>query len=247
MSFNLCIIIPIYNHGEQIRATIDSLRTSLYLPIFIVDDGSDKATQAVLNMLVIDKPDITLLRLPSNKGKGFAVMLGFVKAYDAGFSHAIQVDADGQHDIKALPRLMQDAEVHPFALISGVPRYDNSIPKARLYGRYITHFWVWVETLSFDIKDSMCGFRVYPLVSTVALVKESSIGTYMDFDTDIIVRLYWRGVKIREHTVCVIYPDDGRSNFRPLKDNLLISWMHMRLVFGMLWRIPLLLKRKFRV
>lgn len=245
MSFKPCIIIPIYNHGEYIAATISSLLATSGIPIIIVDDGSDEATQAMLKTVTINNPQLSLIRLATNQGKGVAVLRGFVEAYKTGFSHAIQVDADGQHDAMALPELLYDAEAHPNALISGVPIYDDSIPRARLYGRYITHFWVWIETLSFDIKDSMCGFRVYPLASTVALTENCTIGSHMDFDTDIIVRLYWRGVKIREHPVHVIYPQNGRSNFRTLEDNLLISWMHTRLVFGMLWRIPLLLSRKF--
>ncbi len=246
MSFNPCIIIPIYNHGGQIHETIDSLRTSSNLPIFIIDDGSNEATKIALAALISNEPCIKLIRLPHNQGKGVAVIEGFISAYNAGFSHAIQIDADGQHDTKALPKLLSEAENHPTALISGIPNYDSSIPKARLYGRYITHFWVWIETLSFDIKDSMCGFRVYPLASTVALVKNCTIGTHMDFDTDIIVRLYWRGVKVREHPVSVTYPPNGQSNFRTLEDNLLISWMHTRLVLGMLWRAPILLARKFK-
>ncbi len=244
MLFNPCTIIPIYNHGEYIGATVDTLLETVDLTVFIVDDGSDKATQTALKKVVASHSQVTLIQLLTNQGKGTAMRRGFTEAYKKGFSHAIQVDADGQHDTKALPELLHDAELHPAALISGIPIYDDSIPKARLYGRYITHFWVWIETLSFDIRDSMCGFRVYPLTSTIALIESHSIGAHMDFDTDIIVRLYWRGVEVREHPVCVIYPKDGRSNFRAIEDNVLISWMHTRLVFGMFLRIPLLLARK---
>lgn len=137
--------------------------------------------------------------------------------------------------------MLAEAERYPDALISGQPLYDDSIPKSRLYGRYITHFWVWIETLSLSIRDSMCGFRVYPLAATLALCDRRAIGQRMDFDTEIMVRLYWQGTRSRFIPTRVTYPASGLSHFDALYDNLRISWMHTRLFFGMLPRIPRLL------
>jgi len=162
-------------------------------------------------------------------------------AQAAGHTPAVQVDADGQHDVRDIPRLLALAAAQPQALVTGVPIYDESVPRSRLYGRYVTHFWVWVHTLSFRIRDSMCGFRVYPLEASLAIWNAGGVGRRMDFDTDILVRLHWRGAAIVELPTHVTYPLDGVSHFDLLRDNLRISWMHTRLFFGMLRRLPRLL------
>lgn len=138
------------------------------------------------------------------------------------------------------------AERHPEALISGQPIYDDSIPRSRLYGRWITHVWVWIETLSLQLKDSMCGFRVYPVSPTLQLAARVSLGKRMDFDTEVMVRLYWQGNTSYFLPTRVTYPPDGLSHFDALKDNVRISLMHTRLFFGMLPRIPALLFRRRR-
>lgn len=241
-----CIVIPCYNHGGMMPGVLARL-ASFDLPVFIVDDGSETATQQQLERLARENERVTLVRLARNQGKGAAVVKGFETAAVAGYTHALQVDADGQHQIEDIPRLLDDARAHPESLISGRPRYDASVPKSRLYGRYITHFWVWVETLSLSIKDSMCGFRVYPLAATLALTSQRKIGQRMDFDTEIMVRLYWQGTASRFIDTRVTYPDNGISHFDALRDNLRISLMHTRLFFGMLPRIPSLLFRRRRI
>jgi predicted LPLAT superfamily acyltransferase len=210
------------------------------LPVIIVDDGSDAATKQELAQLT----GVTLIHSETNRGKGEAVITGLKAASQAGFSHAIQLDADGQHCIEDVPRFLDEARKHPDCLISGMPEYDDSVPKSRLYGRYVTHVWVWIETLSLSLKDSMCGFRVYPLAATLAVIAKHSPGKRMDFDTEIMVRLYWAGTNSHFLRTRVIYPVDGLSHFDALRDNLRISWMHTRLFFGMLPRIPALLSRR---
>lgn len=241
-----CLLIPIYNHKDSIRATL--LRLVPYtLTIFIINDGSDAATRIVLEALAQEHALVRLSRLPINAGKGAAVMHGMRQAYQAGFSHALQIDADGQHDAADVPRFLARGAAHPTAVICGQPIYDASAPKGRRYGRYITHFWVWVETLSFAIGDSLCGFRLYRLASTCALIDSGPRGfipTRMDFDTAIAVRLAWRGLRFENLPTRVIYPSDGISHFDMLRDNLRITKLHTRLVCGMLLRLLLLLWRK---
>ncbi|MGH6629717.1 MAG: glycosyltransferase family 2 protein, partial [Burkholderiales bacterium] len=123
---------------------------------------------------------------------------------------------------------------------------DHTVPRSRLYGRYLTHVWVWINTLSLQIKDSMCGLRAYPLAATCAIWRKTSIGQRMDFDVEIIVRLKWEGVQVVSTPVRVHYPADGVSHFDLLMDNVRISWMHARLFFGMLVRLPWLLDRRLR-
>lgn len=236
--FSPCVVIPCYNHGATMASVLARL-APFALPIIVVDDGSDAATQRQLAQLQAEK--LHMLRLSTNQGKGAAVIAGLREAKRQGYTHALQLDADGQHAVEDVPLMLTEARRYPHQLISGRPRYDDSVPKARLYGRYITHFWVWVETLSLSIKDSMCGFRVYPLAPTLALCDQRAIGQRMDFDTEIMVRLYWQGTPSRFLATRVIYPEAGLSHFDALRDNLRISWMHTRLFFGMLPRIPGLL------
>ena len=210
-AFSPCAVIPIYNHKDTIAATARALRAH-GLPVLVVDDGSDAPTRAVLDALAADQT-IRLLRLPQNQGKGRALTAGFVAAHEAGYTHALQIDADGQHDVADVPRFLAEAKADPRAMVCGKPVYDDSVPRARLYGRYVTHFFVWVETLSLDIQDSMCGFRLYPLAPTRAEIARKPLPARMDFDTEIAVRLYWRGVPVRNLPTRVIYPESGLSHW----------------------------------
>jgi len=241
-----CIVIPNYNHVLVIDTLLASL-ASYNLPVIMVNDGSDKDNAAFMQTLSNKYRYLTLVNHQSNQGKGAAVHTGLKYAKSMGFTHAIQVDADGQHDIRDINKLVELSQAEPQVLISGCPIYNESVPKHRYYARYLTHVWVWIETLSFDIKDTMCGFRVYPLTETLnVLAKNENMAKYMSFDTEIIVRLYWDGVNTTFLPTKVNYPENGVSHFRLWEDNVAISWMHTRLVFGMLKRLPQLLLRKFR-
>ncbi|WP_413713767.1 glycosyltransferase family 2 protein [Serratia marcescens] len=242
LSYFPCVVIPCYNHGAMMSRVLSRLEP-LALPCIIVDDGSDATTRRELDALAEQYERVILVRLDVNAGKGVAVIRGLEAAACAGFTHAVQVDADGQHAIEDVPALLALSERYPEALISGLPIYDDSVPRARLYGRWVTHVWVWIETLSLQLKDSMCGFRVYPLVPTLRLAGRVSLGRRMDFDTEVMVRLYWQGNTSYFVPTRVTYPQDGVSHFDTLKDNVRISMMHTRLFFGMLPRIPSLLCR----
>ncbi len=238
------VVIPVYNHE---RAIPDVLQAVLQhgLHCVLVDDGSNSTCAAVLDQLAANHPrQVTLLRHGVNRGKGDAVMTGLRHLAQQGYSHGLQIDADGQHDTADISRFAALSAVHPHAVINGCPIYDASVPKGRLYARYLTHVWVWINTLSFDIRDSMCGFRIYPLAVVTALTATQKIGSRMDFDTEILVRLHWRGVQVINLPTRVRYPADGVSHFRVWFDNVLISRMHAVLFFGMLRRAPLLLTRK---
>lgn len=240
-----CAVVPVYNHEHAVGAVVAALRAH-GLPVLMVDDGSRAECAAVLDRLAAADAGVTLLRRAQNGGKGAAVSDGLCAALAAGYTHALQIDADGQHDTADVPRFLAAATATPDRAIIGCPVYDASVPKGRLYGRYATHVWVWINTLSFRIADSMCGFRVYPLDVVVPLLRRTRIGRRMDFDVEVLVRLDWAGLRICNLPTQVRYPEDGVSHFRPLADNLVISWMHTRLFFGMLPRLPRLLLRHFR-
>jgi glycosyltransferase involved in cell wall biosynthesis len=243
--FAPCALIPIYNHKGTIVRTVRALRAQ-NLPVLIVDDGSDAATRAVIDAIIDDADDIRLLRLPQNQGKGAALVAGLLAAREAGYTHALQIDADGQHDTSDATRFIDAARQHPLAMICGRAVYDDSVPKARLYGRYLTHVCVWIETLSLAIDDSMCGYRLYPLEETCAEIARAPLPARMDFDTEIAVRLVWRGVPVRNLPTRVIYPPDGLSHFHMLHDNVRMTAMHTRLLLGMLPRMPVLLWRRLK-
>ena len=235
-------VIPVYNHGGPVGGVVAALRAH-GLPVLLVDDASEPGCAAVLDGLAL-QPDVFLERLPANQGKGGAVMAGLRRAARLGWTHVLQIDADGQHDTRDVPNFVAAAAAEPARLICGCPVYDDSVPRVRLYGRYATHIWVWINTLGFEIRDSMCGFRVYPLAATLRCMERQFIGRRMDFDTEIAVRLVWSGMKVTNLPTRVRYPEDGVSHFRAWQDNLLISAMHTRLFFGMLLRAPALLWRK---
>ncbi|MEZ8289241.1 glycosyltransferase [Vibrio sp. 10N.237.312.B06] len=243
-NYKACFLIPCFNHGETMPAVVSSLH-HFELTIIIVDDGSELTTKQFLAPLV-ENSNVALVTLEQNQGKGGAVKAGIKRAQELGFSHAIQIDADGQHDLDALPALIEASQAKPQRLISGQPVYDDSVPKARLYGRYATHIWVWIETLSLSIKDSMCGFRAYPIDKAQTVLNKYDVGSRMDFDIEILVRLYWEGCDIDFIETRVIYPENGVSHFDALWDNVKISWMHTRLFFGMLPRAPKLIARHFK-
>lgn len=243
--FKPCILIPVYNHELPLPALVQRLE-AYGLACFLIDDGSADACAAVMRGLAERYPWVRHVRQERNGGKGSAVKLGLRLAAQEGHSHAVQIDADGQHDPDDLRKFLDLAERRPEAMIAGLPRFDASIPKSRYYGRYLTHVWVWINTLSFAIRDSMCGYRVYPLASCLELLRSTKLGDHMEFDTEILVRLYWQGIPILHIPTRVRYPQDGISHFRLREDNFLISRMHARLFFGMVWRLPALLGRHFR-
>ena len=175
-----------------------------------------------------------------------SLLTGARFAAEAGYTHALQIDADGQHQVSDIPRFLEQAAAHPQALIVGCPEYGKTVPSLRLYLRYLTHVWVWINTLSRQIKDSMCGFRVYPLPPMIALEQRQKLGERMNIDIEVLVRLYWAGLEIINVDTPVSYPSDGVSHFRVVLDNFLISRMHATLFFGMLLRLPLLIARHWR-
>ena len=242
--FRPLVVIPVYDHEHAVGAMVDGVRAAGQACL-LVDDGSGPACATVLRELA-QREGVHLLRLDENRGKGGAMLAGFAEAARLQASHVLQIDADGQHDASDIPRFLAAAAAAPAAVINGQPAYDASVPKGRLYGRYLTHVWVWINTLSFSIRDSMCGFRVYPLAPVLALAAEETIGRHMDFDPEILVRLSWRGVPVHNLSTPVRYPRDGVSHFDVWHDNVRISRMHARLFFGMLRRLPRLLWRKLR-
>ncbi|MBQ3966452.1 MAG: glycosyltransferase family 2 protein [Treponema sp.] len=241
------IIIPVYNHGKACVAVVEGLLQYSY-PIILVDDGNGEETKSYLRQIVTAHPEVTLVTLDKNSGKGAAFGAGIVKAHEMGITHALQIDADGQHDIERTPFFMQKAEQYPDAMILGYPEYDASVPSHRKNGRKFANNWAKIVSFESGIVDSMCGFRIYPVEETYDFINRHSYDKRMGFDIDILVRLIWKGLPFLFFPVHVTYPSDGISNFRMLQDNARISWVYTKLCCGMFLRLPRLiakvLKRK---
>lgn len=237
-------VVPVFNHEGAIGGVVAALMAH-DLPVVLVDDGSGDSCRLALEQLARER-GARLVRLAVNGGKGAAVIAGLREADSSGFTHALQVDADGQHDLADLPRFLAAAAREPEAIICGRPIFDASIPRVRFFSRYITHVLVWLQTLSLTrVRDSMCGFRLYPIRQVLEVVDRDGVGQRMDFDVEVLVKLVWRGRELRWIDTRVSYPADGISHFRMLLDNLLLAKMHLRLVGGMILRAPRLLMRNF--
>lgn len=242
----ICVIIPVYNHQAAIAKVVERLKPFAMF-CFLINDGSSSECSIELSRLAEQESSwLTLYERDKNGGKGAAVMDGLLLAIDQGYSHAIQIDADGQHKIEEIEYFIKASRQYPNHLILGQPCFDTSVPKNRLVGRLFTNLWIWINTLSLAIADGMCGFRCYPLAAVEILLKSARLGQRMDFDIDIVVRLYWQGLDVINLPTKVQYPLDGVSHFNMLDDNLLISRKHAQLFFGMLLRFPKLLLRHIK-
>jgi glycosyltransferase involved in cell wall biosynthesis len=222
---SICAIIPTYNNPDTVRRVVEGVRAHLQ-SVIVVDDGSAPAGRDAVAGLGRDGLAHSIHR-HENGGKGAAVKTGLESARDLGFTHALQVDADGQHALEDVPRMLEASARNPEALVLAAPLFDESAPRVRRIARKITTFWTNLETGGRVIADPMCGFRIYPVRDALATQTRADA---MDFDPEIAVRLVWAGVPVINVPTLVRYVAGGVSSFRPLRDNVLISWMHSRLM-----------------
>ena len=233
------ILIPSYNTGPLLRETVSAALTSA-LPVLVVIDGSTDASDSGLEDLA-PSPQLTVLRLPSNGGKGNAILTGIRHAGDLGFTHALCMDADGQHPASYISRFAEISARHPEASVFGSPVFDASAPALRVNGRKISNFWTNLETLGWGIDDSLFGMRLYPISPLIEVFGETCFARRFDFDPEVAVRLAWKGVPVINLPTPVRYistDDGGVSQFRYFRDNTLLTWMHLRLMAGFFARLP---------
>ena len=245
LSVKFCLLLPHYNHSSEFAAFFPRL-LALDLPCVVVDDGSDAEQLAVLKQTISPYSQVHLVEHKHNRGKGASVLSAMQYASVLGFTHGLQLDADGQHNTDDVVTFLAASQAAPDTIICGKPVFDESAPKARLYGRKVTDFWTALETLSLTIKDGLCGFRIYPLSQIEKLRDKTFLGPRMDFDTEILVKAVWMGIPLQYLPTNVTYLQQGASHFHYLRDNLQLIKLHTRLMFGMLPRIPQLIMRKFQ-
>lgn len=240
------VLIPSYNTGATLYATVKAARAQ-WSPVWVVIDGSTDDTAKGIEALAANDPGLRVLVLPENQGKGAAVMHGLAAAQAAGFTHALTMDADGQHPADLIPTFMQASLARPDTMVLGKPVFDASAPLLRVRGRRVSNGWTHLETLGAGIGDSLYGFRIYPIAHLLAIMRRQPWMRRFDFDTEAVVRLAWRGVRPVNIDAPVKYlraDEGGVSHFRYGRDNVLLTWMHTRLMVEFLLRLPGLLVRR---
>ena len=240
------VLIPSYNPGAQVYDTVRAARRQ-WTPVWVVVDGSSDDTPAGLQAMAAVDPGLRVVILPQNSGKGAAVLHGLDLAAEAGFTHALTMDSDGQHPADLIPQFMAASQAAPARMVLGKPVFDASAPQLRVQGRKISNGWANLETLWMGIGDSLYGFRVYPVEPLRQVMRGQRWMRRFDFDPEAVVRLCWRGVRPLNLPAPVKYlaaEEGGVSHFNYLRDNTLLTWMHIRLMLGFVVRLPLLIVRR---
>lgn len=242
------VLIPSYNPGPKVFATVRAALDQ-WAPVWVVVDGSTDHSEHRLAEMAAADPNLRVFVLPKNRGKGAAVLFGLREALLQGYTHALTMDSDGQHPADRIPAFMQASHADPDAMVLGIPIFDASAPRVRVLGRKVSNWWANLETLWTGIRDSLYGFRVYPIPALVHIMRQQPWMRRFDFDVEAVVRLCWRGVRPVNLPAPVRYfrPDEGGvSHFNYWRDNALLTWMHSRLFLGFIMRLPLLTARRLR-
>jgi glycosyltransferase involved in cell wall biosynthesis len=240
------ILIPSYNTGGRVLQTVWDAR-QIWQPVWVVVDGSTDGTLEALQALARDDPQVRVLSLPRNQGKGAAILHGLREANAQGYTHVLAMDADGQHPTDKIREFMAASAASPDALVLGRPVFDASAPRVRVHGRKLSNWCAELETLGAGIGDSLYGFRVYPIAPLREIMEQRPWMRRFDFDAEAAVRLAWRGVPLINLAAPVRYfrPEEGGvSHFSYLRDNALLTWMHTRLILEALVRLPILVQRR---
>ena len=239
------VLLPTYNTGPRLREVITEVLRH-WQPVLVVVDGSTDGSERPVLELAHAEPALTVLVRPRNSGKGAAVLAGVQAAQARGFTHALVMDADGQHPAGSIAEFMAASLSHPAALVLGRPIFPPNIPAARLHGRKLSVGLVHLELLGPRVADPLFGFRVYPLAPLLAALGPRRGGRRYDFDTEAAVRLGWAGVPLHNLIAPVRYfsrAEGGVSHFHYVRDNATLVWMHTRLITELLmWRWPAVLR-----
>lgn len=240
------VLIPSYDPGTQVYDTVRAARRQ-WTPVWVVVDGSTDGTAAGLQEMAAMDPGLRVVVMPENRGKGAAVLHGLDLAASEGFTHALTLDSDGQHPDDLIPAFMATSIAAPDCMVLGVPVFDANAPKLRVQGRKVSNAWANLETLWMGIGDSLYGFRVYPIEPLRQVMHGLRWMRRFDFDPEAAVRLCWRDVRPINLPAPVKYlaaDQGGVSHFNYLRDNVLLTWMHIRLMLGFLPRLPFLFLRR---
>jgi len=225
------VILPSYNSGPLLATTALQVLAH-WRPVWIVLDGSTDSSVAEIEALAAREDGLRVIRLLHNQGKGAAVLRALQEAEPLGFTHALIMDADGQHPAGEIVPFMQLSAAFPEAMILGMPVFGPDAPPERVKGRRVGNWFANLETLWGGVRDSLFGFRLYPVAPARRILESIRTARRFDFDTELAVRLFWDGAQPLNRPVAVTYParqSGGVTHFRYLRDNLLLAGTHTRL------------------
>lgn len=244
-AMRICLLIPHYEHSGAIGPLLEKLEPH-GLPCVLVDDGSGEDARRILGELEARFPWVTMVWREVNGGQGAAKRSGYEYALSAGYTHSLELDADGQHDTDDIPRFVELMRANPSAAVLGQPLFGPEAPRARIWGRQLSVGLVWMACASTTIRDPLCGFRGLPLAPTVEMETTSHIGNRMSHDPEAAVRLYRAGLPIVTIPTRVSYPTDGVSHFDMLRDNLRLAATYLRLLAELPLAAPSMLMARRR-
>ena len=243
------VLIPSYNPGPRLIETVKQA-LACWRPVWVVSDGSTDESMAAVKDLARTEAGLRIIVRTANGGKGEAVLTGAEAAIDAGFSHALVMDADGQHPADRIADFMTASRAAPDAMVLGRPVFGPEAPLARLQGRKLSVWLVHAEIGGAGIDDPLFGFRVYPLRSLVNVLRATGGARHYDFDPEAAVRLFWDGtpaINIPANCRYLSREEGGVSHFHYLRDNVRMVWLHTRLIAELLlWRWPAVLRVRRR-
>ena len=240
------VLIPSYNPGDKALETVRAARAQ-WNPVWVIVDGSTDGSAEKLSAMAHGDPGLRVLIRERNGGKGAALLDGLIAARREGFTHALTMDADGQHPAGRIRSFMSASSGAPEAMILGDPVFDASAPRIRLRGRRIANWCTNLETLWAGVHDTLFGFRVYPIAALIEVMRHSRWMRRFDFDAEAVVRLTWRGTPLVNLPAPVRYftaEEGGVSHFNYWRDNVLLTSMYLRLLGGFVIRLPMLIARR---
>ena len=240
------VLLPSYNSGRRLAETLRQT-CAIWRDVWLVIDGSTDGSDLEAESLGLE--GLRVLRLDANSGKGAAVLHALRLAHEEGFTHALVMDADGQHPAEMIRPFFEASTKKPEAFLCGVPQFGADAPAERVKGRRVGNFFSHVETLWCGAQDSIFGFRLYPIAPALQILASGRGGRRFDFDTVLAVRLTWAGLPCLNIPAAVSYPpasDGGVTHFRYLRDNLLLIWAHTRLLIEWPFHLPKLLQMRCR-
>lgn len=227
----VCAVIPTYQNAKTLLKVVADVHRVVDT-VFVVDDGSNDGTAALLDKATGNERPEKVLTHPKNCGKGAALKTGLTFARQQGFRYAVTVDADGQHRANDIPALLQAVEEEPDALAIGSRglQHENMPAKSTFANRF-SNFWFALQTLQ-RLPDTQSGLRVYPLQRLHGLRWMSA---RYEAELTLLVFSAWAGVKLLPVPVSVYYPprDQRVTHFRPGRDFTRISVLNTLLCFLM--------------
>lgn len=217
-----CVIVPTYNNGNSIEQVVTDI-LHYTRNVIVVDDGSTDCTAQILR-----KMGVCAVTHPHNRGKGAALKTGFRKAVEEGFTHAITIDADGQHFAKDIPLFLEVMKRNPEAMIVGCRNLsEKNMPQKNSFANRFSNFWFMVQT-GIRLPDTQTGYRLYPLKT---MRRSGCITSRYEAELELLVFAAWHGTRLIPVKIGVYYPVRRVSHFRPVYDFLRISILNIMLCF----------------